>query len=96
MTLTFAQRFRPAAKIVAISALVFGAIFFASSTRYGTRFGISHAAGKELSPKDRAAVLEDVWKNVRDRYYDPEFHGVNWDDVGKHYRPLVDGVKNYQ
>ena len=33
---------------------------------------------------------------MRDRYYDPEFHGVNWDDVGKHYRPLVDGVKNDQ
>jgi carboxyl-terminal processing protease len=88
----FAQRFRPAAKIAAISALIFGAIFFASSTRVG----ISRAAGKELSPKDRAAVLEDVWRNVHDRYYDPEFHGVNWDDVGKHYRPLVDGVKNDQ
>jgi carboxyl-terminal processing protease len=94
MTFTFARRlrFRSNVRFAAISALLFGAMFFASSAR----FGISIAAGKELSPKDRAAVLEDVWKNVRDRYYDPGFHGVNWEEVGNRYRPLLGGVKNDQ
>jgi carboxyl-terminal processing protease len=95
MTMNIAQRrtsriIRTTARFAVISALFAGGIFFASSTR----FGISRAAEKELSTKDRAAVLEDVWKNVRDRYYDPEFHGINWDDVGNRYRPLVEGVKN--
>jgi carboxyl-terminal processing protease len=96
MTITFARRIRVAAKLAAISALVLGAIFFASSTRFGTRFGIARAAEKELSPKDRATVFENVWTNVRDRYYDPEFHGVNWKEVGDRYRPLVEAVKNDQ
>jgi carboxyl-terminal processing protease len=96
MTFTFVQRVRSAAKLAGISALLFGAIFFASTTRFGGRFGFARAAEKELSPKDRAAVLDDVWKNVRDRYYDPEFHGINWDDVGNRYRPLVGAVKNDQ
>jgi carboxyl-terminal processing protease len=96
MTPTFAQRLRSAARLAGISAFLLGAILFASSTRFGTHFGVLHALEKELSPKDRASVLEDVWKNVRDRYYDPEFHGINWNEVGDRYRPLVVAVKNDQ
>jgi len=90
MTLNFAHRLRSSFKFAAISALLGCAIFFSA---YGN---LSHAAEKELSPKDRAAVLENVWKNVRDRYYDPAFRGVNWDEVGNRYRPQVEGVKNDQ
>nr|HEV7953970.1 S41 family peptidase [Candidatus Acidoferrales bacterium] len=82
------SRFRSVARFAAIGAILFGAAFFP------THNGLTRAAEKELSPKDRASILEDVWRNVRDRYYDPEFHGVNWDDVGNRYRPLVEGVKN--
>jgi carboxyl-terminal processing protease len=53
----------------------------------------SRAAEKQLSPKDRAEVFDDVWKGVRDRYYDPEFHGVNWDEVGNRYRPQLETLK---
>jgi carboxyl-terminal processing protease len=90
MTSTFAQRIRLTAKLAAISAVLFGAILFLSSARSG----ISRAAEKELSPKDRAVVFESVFINVRDRYYDPEFHGVDWNEVGDRYRPLVDAVTN--
>jgi carboxyl-terminal processing protease len=82
------SRFHSVARFAAIGAILFGALLFSS---HG---GFTRAAEKELSPKDRAAILEDVWRNVRDRYYDPEFHGVNWDDVGNRYRPLVQNVKN--
>ena len=90
MTSTFAQRIRLTAKLAAISALLFGAILFLSSTR----LGVSRAAEKELSPKDRAVVFESVFINVRDRYYDPEFHGIDWNEVGDSYRPQVDAVTN--
>src|SRR5262249_45999803 len=26
----------------------------------------------------RLAVFDDVWQTLRDRYYDPAFHGVDW------------------
>jgi carboxyl-terminal processing protease len=54
---------------------------------------VQSAPAGALSPKDRASVFEDVWKNVRDRYYDPEFHGVDWTAVGDKYRPLVAATK---
>src|SRR5580704_266054 len=50
----------------------------------------------ELSLKDRIKIMDDVWKDVRDRYYDPEFHGVNWEEAGNRYRPLVAGTKSDQ
>jgi carboxyl-terminal processing protease len=53
-------------------------------------------AANTLSLKDRIKILDDVWKDVRDRYYDPEFHGVNWEEAGERYRPQVAGVKSDQ
>jgi len=77
-------------RFAAICALLLGAVLFSA------HINPSRAAGNELSPKDRASVFDDVWKNVRDRYYDPEFHGVDWNEVGNRYRPLLEGVKNDQ
>src|SRR5579863_8525475 len=86
MTKKLAQRRR----FSAICALFLGAVLFSA------HINPLRAAGNELSPKDRASVFDDVWKNVRDRYYDPEFHGVNWEEVGNRYRLLLEGVKNDQ
>jgi len=89
---------RAAARFAAISALLLGAVLF--STHSGTSYArteyahADHSSDKQLSPKDRAEVLDDVWKNVRDRYYDPEFHGINWEEVGNRYRPQVENVKD--
>ncbi len=49
---------------------------------------------KQLSSKDRVEVFETVWKEIRDTYYDPEFHGVNWQEVHDRYRPQTDDVKS--
>lgn len=62
--------------------------------------GMTPGAGNDpanaLSQKDRMKILDDVWKDVRDRYYDPEFHGVNWEAAGQRYRPLVAGTRTDQ
>ncbi|MGO4410497.1 MULTISPECIES: S41 family peptidase [unclassified Brevundimonas] len=34
-----------------------------------------------------ARVFDGVWKEVRDRYYDPDLHGVDWDAAGDEWRP---------
>src|ERR1017187_3336791 len=110
MTSKIAQRrglriIRETARLAAISALLAGAILFSTradlartniSPHPNSSASLASGSEKELSPKDRAEVLEDVWKNVRDRYYDPEFHGVNWEEVGNRYRPQVEGVKTDQ
>ena len=45
----------------------------------------SHAALDDTSLvstatiEGRLIVFDDVWETIKDRYYDPRFHGVNWD-----------------
>jgi carboxyl-terminal processing protease len=57
----------------------------------------SHA--DELSPQTTTAqaehralnltVFEEVWRTVRDHFYDPTFRGLDWAAVGQRYRPLA-------
>jgi carboxyl-terminal processing protease len=49
-----------------------------------------------LSPKARKSVFERVWTDIHDRYYDPSFNGVDWDEVHKRYRPLIEAAKSDQ
>ena len=52
------------------------------------------AGTASLTPKERIAVFEKIWKDVDEHYYDPEFGGVNWQAVQQRYLPLVQGVKD--
>jgi carboxyl-terminal processing protease len=45
-----------------------------------------------LSQKDRIDIFEDVWRTINDGYYDPSFHGVNWQAAHDHYRPQVEAA----
>jgi carboxyl-terminal processing protease len=33
------------------------------------------------------AVLDEVWRTVRDRFYDPRLHGLDWTDARTRYMP---------
>ena len=33
----------------------------------------------------RIATFEEVWRTVRDRFYDPHLHGLDWSTVREHY-----------
>jgi carboxyl-terminal processing protease len=39
--------------------------------------------------RQRLAVFEQVWRQVRDLYYDPAFNGVDWAAAGARYRPMA-------
>jgi carboxyl-terminal processing protease len=42
-----------------------------------------------LSPQDRVDIFEKVWRDIHDLYYDPAFHGVNWDQIHEQYLPKI-------
>jgi Tol biopolymer transport system component/C-terminal processing protease CtpA/Prc len=43
--------------------------------------------------KEKLAVFEQAWAGQRDGFYDPKFHGVDWNAVRKTYAPLVEGAR---
>jgi tricorn protease len=42
--------------------------------------------------EDFAEMLEQSWRALQENFYDPSFHGIDWHDVRKRYRPLVKHV----
>ncbi len=34
-------------------------------------------------------IFEEAWKVIQDRFYDPNHHGQNWDELKKTYKPLA-------
>jgi carboxyl-terminal processing protease len=47
-----------------------------------------------LSQQDRVDIFERVWRDIRDLYYDPAFHGVNWDQIHEQYLPKIRDAKD--
>jgi carboxyl-terminal processing protease len=37
----------------------------------------------------RLAVFDDVWETIQDRYYDPKFHGIDWQAKRTAFRPVA-------
>jgi carboxyl-terminal processing protease len=46
-------------------------------------------ARAETDAAKSAAAFDEVWRAVRDRFYDRELHGLDWDAIGDKYRPLA-------
>jgi carboxyl-terminal processing protease len=48
--------------------------------------------GSSISTKTaegRLAVFDDLWETIQDRYYDQNFHGVDWDAMRNTFRPAA-------
>jgi tricorn protease len=44
----------------------------------------------EIDPRvEWMATFHDAWRIMRDYFYDPDMHGVDWDHVKKQYEPMV-------
>src|SRR5215217_7342233 len=44
----------------------------------------------------RLAVFDDVWETIQDRYYDPTFHGIDWQAKRTSFRPAAARAGNTQ
>ncbi|TDF34971.1 hypothetical protein EYS14_21565 [Alteromonadaceae bacterium M269] len=43
---------------------------------------------------EREYMLGHIWRQTRDKFYDPGMHGIDWDQMGKDYMPKVKGINN--
>jgi carboxyl-terminal processing protease len=41
------------------------------------------------TPEGRLAVFDDAWERINERYYDRQFHGLDWDTQRTTFRPLA-------
>ncbi|HEY6660248.1 MAG TPA: S41 family peptidase [Pyrinomonadaceae bacterium] len=41
------------------------------------------------TPEGRLAVFDDVWETIQERYYDPKFHGIDWQAKRNVFRPAA-------
>ncbi|KAF0151258.1 MAG: peptidase S41 [Ignavibacteria bacterium] len=39
-------------------------------------------------PAERKQIFEEAWRAIRDGFYDPQFHGYNWNSLKKKYEEL--------
>ncbi len=44
--------------------------------------------------REKMAVFEQAWSVQNDNFYDPKFHGTDWNAVKKTYEPLIAGAQN--
>ena len=43
-------------------------------------------------PAERKQVFEEAWRTMKNRFYDPRMHGVNWAAAEDKYESLLDHV----
>jgi Tol biopolymer transport system component/C-terminal processing protease CtpA/Prc len=61
----------------------------------GSPTGISTAGEMNLrADAERGYFFDHVWRQVNDKFYDPDFHGVDWDAMRTAYEPLVAATAN--
>ena len=54
----------------------------------------ARAGAVQSSAKVREQTFQKVWEVVRDKFFDPDFNGVDWNAMHARYAPLVPSVKS--
>jgi carboxyl-terminal processing protease len=49
-----------------------------------------------LSPEADQAAFDEVWEIVRDRFYDPRLHGLDWQMMRARYRPQAASARTQE
>jgi len=46
-----------------------------------------------ITIEDRLRIFSKLWSEVHEHFFDPEFNGVNWDQLKKEYQPRVETIQ---
>src|SRR5919202_1639579 len=74
------------ARALCAAAALFALAPFLPSTRLAAHAD-KPAAEYSSTPEGRLRVFDEVWEQVRQRYFDPSFHGVDWQGLRLELRP---------
>ncbi|HUX53023.1 MAG TPA: S41 family peptidase [Williamwhitmania sp.] len=56
---------------------------------------IAFHAEQELKPaEERAYLFEHIWRQVKDKFYDPKLHGVDWLSYKENYQRFLPFINN--
>ena len=92
-----------AALVAALALLIPGCSLLDPHDVLGRQLGEAHAPPTEVVPSPPSATLAAdarqrafnfVWETIRDRYYDPNFNGVDWNAVRARYEPQAMQAKD--
>ena len=65
------------------------------SVNGGESKSISYAGEYEYKPKaEREYIFDHMWKQVKEKFYDPDLHGVDWDYYRENYRKFLPYINN--
>lgn len=53
-------------------------------------FNSCESREKELTKNDRSEIFEQVWENVNQYFYDPNFNGIDWKKKYTQYKPQIE------
>ena len=42
---------------------------------------------------EKIQAFDEAWRLIRDGFYDPQFHGCDWEQIHQTFRPMVQGVQ---
>ena len=45
---------------------------------------------------EKMQAFDEAWRLIRDGFYDPQFHGCDWEQVRQTFRPVVEGVQTQE
>ncbi len=68
---------------------------FRLSTADGQKKQISFKAEKLIDYyAEKRYIFDHVWRLIKEKFYDPDLHGVDWDYYGQHYRRFLPYINN--
>jgi tricorn protease len=64
-------------------------------TKSGEKKPIPFKADIEIQgPQERAYLFEHMWRQTKEKFYNPDMHGVDWDWYRAQYEPKLNGISN--